>query len=58
MSKEAWFVQFERLEAERDAGEIDATDEQLSDMAHDAMVDRMAEQADRLSDEAKYEGDV
>ena len=52
MSKEAWFREFERLEAEHP----ERSDDELSDMAWDAAVDRMACQADQLRDEAKYEG--
>ena len=51
MSKEAWFREFERLEAEHP----DMADDELSDMAHEALVDRIAAKADQLVDEAKYE---
>ena len=49
MSKEEWFQEFERLEAEHP----DKSDEELSDMAEEALVDRMAYQADTLLDEMK-----
>ena len=49
MNKEAWFKHFEQLEAEHP----DLSDETLSDMAHEAMVDEMADKADMLKDEAK-----
>ena len=50
MSKEAWFKEFERLQAEHP----EKSDEDLSDMAHEAVVDRMAARADFLLDEMKY----
>ena len=51
MSKESWFRKFERLEALHP----DLSDDELSDMAHEAMVDEMALRADMLADEAKEE---
>lgn len=54
MSKDAWFREFERLEAEREDGEIDGTDEQLAEIAHERMVDRIADAADRAKDRRKY----
>ena len=50
MSKEAWFQEYERLEAEHP----EKSDEELSNMAHDQMVDRQVAKADSLRDEAKY----
>ena len=50
MSKEAWFQEYERLEAEHPT----LSDEELSDMAHEQMVDRQVAKADSLRDEAKY----
>jgi hypothetical protein len=50
MSKEEWFREFERLEAEHP----NKSDDELSDMAHEAWVDKMATTADRLLDEAKH----
>jgi len=50
VSKEEWFREFERLEAEHP----EKSDEELSQMAHDAQVDMMAAKADQLLDEAKY----
>jgi len=51
MSKDAWFAQFERLEAEHP----EKSDFELGNMAQDALADQMAAQADYLKDEAKYE---
>ncbi len=50
MSKEEWFREFERLEAEYP----EKSDEELSNMANMQMVDRQAARADQLLDEAKY----
>jgi hypothetical protein len=49
MSKDAWFREFERLEAEHP----EKSDDELGDMAHDALVDKLADRADRLHDEAR-----
>ncbi len=49
MSKEAWFREYERLEAEYP--EFSA--EKLDQMARDCVVDDMAAMADQLVDEAK-----
>ena len=50
MSNESWFKEFERLEAEHP----DFGDATLSDMADEALSDKMADQADRALDEMKY----
>ena len=39
MSKEAWFQHYETLYNEREAGEIEGTDEELSEMADERLVD-------------------
>ena len=54
MSKEEWFRQFERLEAEHP----EKSDEELSNMAQEALVDQISAKADQLVDEAKTEGPV
>lgn len=46
MSKDEWFAEYERIEAERP----DLTDAELADLAHEALVDRMADRADALLD--------
>ena len=51
MSREEWFRAFEQLYAEHP----DATDDELSDLAHELMVDRLTARAEQLRDEAKYE---
>lgn len=52
MSKEEWFREFERCEAEHP----DWTDDELSDMAYERMVDRASEIADRLAECLKDAG--
>lgn len=49
MSKEAWFREYERLEAEYP----EESDEMLDKMARDCVADDMAARADQLADEAK-----
>jgi len=49
MSKDEWFAEYERLEAERP----DLTDEELADLAHEALIDRWADRADMLLDAEK-----
>jgi len=49
MSKDSWFREFERLEAEHP----EKTEDELSDMAHDQMADKMAQRVDRAKDERK-----
>ena len=57
MSKEAWFQEFERLGAEMEAGEIpQMTEAELSDAAHEAMVDRFADEADMGKDLRRERG--
>ena len=57
MSKEAWFREYERLEAEMEAGEIpQMTEDELADAAHVAMVDRFADEADMAKDMRKESG--
>ena len=52
MSKEAWFQEFERLDAEMEAGEIpQLSEDELADAAHEAMVDRFADEADAAWDQ-------
>lgn len=48
--KEEWFAHYERLEAENPT----ATDEELCDMADEALVDNMSSVADAVYD-ARYE---
>lgn len=55
MSKEAWFQQYETLYNEREAGEIEGTDEDLAELASAREADAWAERADRLGDEKKHE---
>ena len=58
MSKEAWFQEFERQLAERDADPYDdEAYEAAARAAEDALADRWAARADHLRDEAKYEVD-
>jgi hypothetical protein len=52
MSKEAWFANFEYLQAEHP----DMTDEDLSEMASERLRDQFADRADQLNDE-KWERD-
>ena len=55
MSKDVWFAEFERLDAEMEAGEIpQMTEDELADAAHAAMVDRMADAVDAAKDRRKY----
>ena len=58
MSKDAWFREYERLLAER---EVDLSDDravrQAADDAFDTLSDRMADQTDRIKDEAKERGE-
>ena len=49
MSKEQWFENFERLEAEYP----NLSDEDLSEMASERQRQDFAERADRLKDEGK-----
>ena len=49
---EAWFAHYERLEAEYP----NATDDELCDMAEEALIDGLADAADFAHDEAKYGG--
>lgn len=55
MSKEAWFQHYETLYNEREAGEREGSDDELSELASEREIDEMASQADALRDEAKYE---
>lgn len=48
--KEEWFAHYERLEAEHPT----ATDEELCDMAEEALIDNMSSAADAAYD-ARYE---
>jgi len=50
MSKEAWFNHYERLEAEFPT----ATDDELCEMAEEALIDSMASAADAALDAAKH----
>jgi len=52
MSKQAWFHEYERLEAENPT----ATDEELCEMADEALIDNMSSAADAASDEARDHG--
>ena len=49
MSKEEWFREYERLEAEHP----DKDPEELSEMALEKLIDKVAAQADQLLDEEK-----
>ena len=52
MSKEIWFEEYERLDAEMEAGEIpQMTEDELADAAHEAMVDRFADAVDMAWDQ-------
>lgn len=53
MSKEAWFQNFERLEAEYP----ELSDEDLSELASQRQREEFADRADLLKDEAKHEID-
>ncbi len=52
--KDTWFDEYERLYNEREDGEVEGTDEQLANMAHDRVVDKIADAADRAKDRRKY----
>ena len=52
MSKDDWFRHYERIEAERP----ELSEDTLADLAHEALADEMAADADRLKDEAKETG--
>lgn len=52
--KDMWFDEYERLYNEREGGEIEGTDEQLANRAHEAAVDKIADAADRAKDRRKY----
>ncbi len=52
MSKERWFAQYERLEAEFP----DWSDDKLSEAALEAQRDEMADQADMMVDQQKEQG--
>jgi len=51
MGKAEWFAEYERLWNEYD----DKTEDELADMATEAMIDRVASQIDAARDRAKYE---
>ena len=54
MSKDAWFAEFERLDAEMANGEIpQMSEDELADAAHEAMVDRFADAVDMAWDQRK-----
>ena len=53
---EQWFQNYETMYNEREAGEIEATDEELSDMATEMVIDQMADRADILHDQKKEHG--
>jgi len=53
--KEMWFSEFEKQWDRREAGEIEATDDELADMATEAMIDRYAGMVDEAHEWAKYE---
>ena len=48
--KEVWFAHYERLEAEYP----DATDDELCDMAEEALIDGMSSAVDAAHDAAKH----
>ena len=47
MSGDAWFAQYERLQSENPT----ATEDELCDMAEEALIDNMSSAADAISDE-------
>ena len=49
-SRDRWFREFERLDSEYD----DKTEDELADMATEAIIDRMASEIDEARDRAKY----
>ena len=54
MSKLAWFQELERLDAEMANGEIpQLSEDELADAAHEAMVDRFADEADMAWDQRR-----
>ena len=55
MSREAWFQQFERLEAEMENGEIpQMTEKELGHATHLSLVSKMADQADQWKYQRKH----
>jgi len=50
MSSDAWFAQYERLEAENPT----ATEDELCDMAEEALIDNMSSAADAAHDARKH----
>ena len=52
MSKEQWFQNFERIQAEHP----ELSDEEASEMASEKQREDFADRADQLKDEAKYDG--
>ena len=50
MSKEDWFRHYERIEAERP----ELSEDTLADLAHEALMDEMADAADAAKDREKY----
>ena len=58
MNKMDWFAQFERLDNEREAGELgEISDDQFNQMIDEALMDELAERADRIHDERKHGDD-
>ena len=46
-----WFAHFERIDNEREAGELDITDEEAADLADARLIDDIADRADQIADE-------
>jgi len=58
MSRDDWFTKFERLDAEREAGELgEISDDQFNALIDEALVDEMASRADQIHDEKKHGDD-
>ena len=54
MSREIWFQHYETLYNEREAGEIEGSDELLSELASEREIEEMASRADLAHDERKH----
>lgn len=52
--KDMWFDEYERRYNEREAGEIEGTDDELAQQAHEAAADKIADAIDRAKDRRKY----
>lgn len=54
MSSEQWFNNYETLYNEREAGEREGTDEELSQLALEQEEEQLADLADLANDERKH----